>query len=120
MILKKFKIEIYEWKVTFIEITSKKDWKKVNKIQKGFGVDKNTIKETRMHIKAGSKDGGLHSWNRFRKSIILLYPSSSMRQRIKVICHEKRHCEDRILEHLRVYGVEAPAYLAGYLSKKLI
>lgn len=121
MKIKKFKVDVYEWKITFIEVTSKKDWKRVNKIQKKFGVERNIIKNTKKQIKGGSKNGGYHSYNtKYWESIILIYPSSSKTQRLKVLCHEKRHCEDIILEHLSVYGTEAPAYLAGYLAKKLL
>ena len=121
MKIKKFKVDVYEWKITFIEVTSKKDWKKVNRIQKKFGVEKSVIKDVRSHIKNGNKNGGYHSYNvKYWESIILIYPSTSKKQRTKVICHEKRHCEDKILEHTSVYGTEAPAYLAGYLGKMLI
>ena len=98
-----------------------KDWKKVNRIQKKFGVEKSVIKDVRSHIKNGNKNGGYHSYNvKYWESIILIYPSTSKKQRTNVICHEKRHCEDKILEHTSVYGTEAPAYLAGYLGKMLI
>lgn len=34
-----------------------------------------------------------------------------------VVNHEKRHIEDRILQHCGIDDIEAAAYLAGYLSK---
>jgi hypothetical protein len=120
MKIKKFKVDVYDWKVTLIEITSKKDYKKVIPILKKFGCEKEIVKNTKFHIKNGSKNGGHHSYDtKYWESIILIYPSTSKKERMRVLCHEKRHCEDKILEELSVYGVEAPAYLAGYLAKKL-
>ncbi len=120
MKIKKFKVDVFEWKVTFIEVTSRKDWKKVFRIQKKFGVSKETIKETKQNIQRGCTDGGLHSWNGFYESLIIIYRHTSKKQRTKVICHEKRHCENRILDHLSIYNNETEACLAGFLSKKLL
>jgi hypothetical protein len=121
MKIKKIKIDVYEWKLTFIEITKKKDYKKVIPMLKKFGVLKKVVKQTKHHIKVGSMDGGHHSYKEsHRKSIILIYPSTSKKKRINVIDHEKRHCEDIILNHLNIHDEEASACLAGYLGKYLM
>ena len=79
------------------------------------------IRETGDDIKIGAKNGGHHSYNvESRKSVITLYESSSKRNRINIIFHEKRHIEDRICKHCGIDDMEAAAFLAGYIAEKLI
>ena len=118
---KKFRVDVYDWFVGFVEVESKKDCKKIIHILKRFGVEKNVINEVRQNIKNGRENGGQHSYNRnIRESLILIYPCSSKKDRRGVIAHEKRHCEDVILQYFHIYDKEAASCLAGYLSEKLI
>jgi len=116
----KFKINVYDWDVRFIEIESKNDLSKARQIMNKFGVDKQTIKYNLENIKKNRKNGGTHSHDNYnRKSLIFILPSSSKRDRRNVLAHEKRHCEDNILEWFNIKDIEASAMLAGYLSEKL-
>ena len=120
MKIKKFEVEIYEWKVTLIETTSVKDFKKVKKHLSAIGVSKEDLKYVKTNF--SKVDGGDHFYhpNR-RESILILYRMTSINQRLNIICHEKRHLEDRIKLFCHIGDdVESLGYLAGYLGKMLI
>jgi hypothetical protein len=121
MKVRKIKVELYDWRVSLIDITSKKDVPRTNRILKKFGVTKEDRLIVLKNIEDGMYDGGEHFYNtRQRKSIIFLYRITSQKSRKNILCHEKRHLEDRILNHCLVDDIESAAYLAGYLGEKLL
>ena len=120
MKIKKFNIAMYNWKITFVEITSKKDIKKVDKILSKFKVKKESRKTVKENIRDKCVNGGNCFWNNdYHKTLIFLYPSTSKKTRQQILSHEKRHCEDSLLEHLNIKDFESAACLSGFLGKKL-
>ena len=120
MKLLKFKVPIYDWKITFIEVTSKKDSKKVHKIYKKFKVGKYDLKDITNIVKKGYVNGGRFSYDfSYQEGIIIIFKTTSKKERRKVLKHECRHCEDRILQHAHVEDIEASAYLAGFISEHI-
>jgi len=116
----KFKIPLYDWDITFIEVTSKKDAKKIGKIYKKFKADKESREDIVHAIKKGRVNGGRFTYDTlYCEAIILIFKTTSKKERRKVIRHESRHCEDRVLQHAHVYDIEASAYLAGFLASKI-
>jgi len=120
MKIKKFKVDIYEWKVTLMETNSVKDFKKVKKQLLSIGVSKDDLDYVKTNL--SRVNGGDHFYHSNRKeSILILYRMTSKKQRINILCHEKRHLEDRIKEFCHLGGtIEPLGYLAGYLGKMLI
>jgi hypothetical protein len=119
MEIKRFKVDVYNWKVTLIETTSPKDWKRVKRELIKFRVTSEDLAQAKSDIY--KHNGGEHFYNIGRReSLILMYPMRSKKARTEMICHEKRHLENRIFEFCQMDDNEASAYLAGYLAKKLI
>lgn len=119
MKIKKFKIDVYDWDVTFIETKSEMDFERVKKELVKFKIKKDDIEYVREQMKR--KNGGEHFYQKERReSLVILYPMSSARMRMEVICHEKRHVEDRLLQRCCIDDVEAAAYIAGFLGKMMI
>lgn len=113
-----FKIPIYDFDVTVLEVESKKDKAKVNTILSNLIPNRESIDEVLGYIEDGSMNGGDTFRNLlYRKFVVVLYPFKDIETRREVINHEKRHIEDRILEYCRISDIEASAYLAGYISK---
>ena len=117
---KTFKVPIYDYTVVFIEIESSEDADKVVPIFKSLKMVDEDIESEVARIKRGCYDGG-NTWRNLERKtfMILLYPFSSSLKRRNVLNHEKRHLEDRILEHCQINDLEAAGYLAGFLSEKI-
>lgn len=110
-------IPIYEYNVIYIEITSPKDKRLVENVMVEMGCSEDDLNEIRFCFDNESVDGGFTLRNLFKKVfLVLVFPCSTKERRRMVVNHEKRHVEDRILEHCDVKDIEAAAYLAGYLS----
>lgn len=113
-----FKIPIYDFDVTILEVESKDDKDDVNTILSNLIPDKKTIDEVLSYIEDGSMNGGYTFRNMlYKKFVVVLYPFKDIETRREVINHEKRHIEDRLLEYCDISDIEASAYLAGYISK---
>jgi len=118
MLVLKFKTEIYDWVVTYIEITHKDNH--IKKKLKKHGLSKAYIKDRLPHIKKNHQ-GGDHVCNyNFRESIIVIYNCKSKKAKTNVVAHEKRHLEDSILTHWGINDREANATLAGYIAEMLL
>ncbi len=116
----KFNIKIYDWDVFYIEVESKKDAKKVVKKLKSIGVPKDVMDHIGPEIKDNAMNGGEHFYNPGKRwSIIFMHQTSSNSCKFEIVCHEKRHIEDRIMEYLGLEGTEAGAFIAGYIAKNL-
>jgi hypothetical protein len=113
-----FKIPIYDFDVTILEVESKEDKAEVNAILSNLTPDKESIDEVLGYIEDGSMNGGDTFRNLLRrKFVVVLYPFKDIETRREVVNHEKRHIEDRVLEYCGISDIEASAYLAGYISK---
>ena len=119
MKVKKIKIPIYDYDVKMIEV-EKGD--KPSKVTKECGsLTKADRKLISSNIKNEYIDGGVLYYNLSRrKFVIIVYMVTSKKNRIEIIGHEKRHVEDRLLNHCAVTDLEAAGYLSGWLAKKLI
>ena len=75
------------------------------------------IKDIKLKVQ-NHNEGGATTFH--RKSdcslFVIIYPQPSVYRKEECISHEKRHCEDFILEHLGIDDKEAAAYLAGWFS----
>ena len=117
----RFKIPIYDFDVTLIEVDGSGDVEPIRRLLRRVGGRNESLEsEILGAVENGSIDGGwtLSALGRSLFYVILL-PMSSSEQRIRVLNHEKRHIEDDLLEYCGVNDKEAAAYLAGYLSLKL-
>ena len=111
-----FKIDIYDWKVYYIEVEKKKDAKEVEKFCKKLNIDSDTIIK---NIKNGYIDGGCHIYNE-RWSVIFLYMMTSKNKKIEILVHETTHAADRIKRYCELKGTESRAFLTGFITKKLL
>ena len=68
----------------------------------------------------GCGSGTTYHNNQKIEICVIIYPQPNEDRRIETIMHEKRHCEDFILEKLDIDDMEAAAYLAGWLAVKFI
>lgn len=116
----KFKIPIYDWKITIALIESVEDASSLATILKPFRVDKNSLEKELAFVRNNSFDGG-DTWRDFdrREGLIIVFRCTSKAVLYEVINHEKRHLVDRILQWARIDDLEAAAYLDGYISKQL-
>lgn len=121
MKVKSFTIPIYDYRVTLVEIESKEDKDKFIPVFKRIGPNKEDFEEELSNLDDGLYNGGMTYTNTSIKTfMIILYPMKSKKKRLGVLGHEKRHIEDRLLEHCQVNDIEAAAYLAGFLTEKLM
>ena len=127
MITKKLDIDIYGWTIHYTEV-EKGDKSKVvlNRIRKFIPkkqrVDyRDWLNEVKENIDDKRTDGGVCSyWGLYRRTSVLIYRTTSKKQRRMVIAHELRHVVDQILHnHNIVWDKEAAAYLQGYIFMKL-
>lgn len=115
----KFDIPIYNIQVDLLQIESKKDLRNVHTIMRSINCEQSFLDDVESNIKDGCFDGGEIYRNLFlRKMLVIFYPMSDDETRAEVYSHEKRHIEDRILEHFSVDDIESAALLAGYLARK--
>ena len=114
-----FKTPYYDYNVTLIQVESDKDADAVCKYLAKEKMGGEYIDEIKECITEGYRNGGETNWNSRTKRIIgLFYEFLSDKDRANVYAHEKRHIEDRILQHCKVEDIEASAYLAGFLGER--
>jgi hypothetical protein len=117
----KFWVPMFEWTVTVLEVESTKDYKLIDKILKKSGVHEESRERVKDDIIQKRVNGGDHFYSIGSKwSIVVLGAFTSDKQRNHILCHEKRHVEDRILDTYNMRDIEAAGMLAGYLGKKMI
>ncbi len=120
MKVRRFKIPIYDYSVVLAELESKDDSEELKKVLNWINAGKEDTEEMVAGLRNGLHDGGYTYCDlRKKKFLILLFPFTSPPERMNTLGHEKRHMEDRIMEHCRVDDIEAAGYLAGFLTKKL-
>ena len=120
MKVKRFKIPIYDFRVTLVEAESKEDSDSVSKVLLRETIHKDDVKEICDDVKKGKQNGGYTYRNiKYRLFVIFLFPMTSQKIRINILGHEKRHVEDRLAEHIQLNDIEGMAFLAGFLAEKL-
>lgn len=120
MIKKSFKVPLYCFDCTFIELEGKEDADALSRELRRLRVTEDIYEELVVSCREGDVDGGWTITNFGNKRIcVVLLPMRSDDRRISVLGHEKRHVEDDILSHCGVDDKEASAYLAGFLSLHL-
>lgn len=114
----KFNVPIYGYDVTVIEIEGKRDKAKVRKEMEEVKCTQEHIDSVADGIDKGNYNGG-HTFRNLdiMSFLVIIYPCKDEATRREIINHEKRHVEDRLLQHCGVEDVESSAYLAGYLSR---
>jgi len=120
MIIKKIKIDVYDWTVYFLEVESSKDAKKILPYLKKLMIPPEEIDRSISIIKDDRYNGGDHFCLKDRKwSVVILYRSSSSKARRRILAHEKRHVEDVLLEYSGIKDKESAGFLSGFLAMKL-
>lgn len=117
---KEFKIPLYDTRIILLEMESKEDASAIGKELKKARVNKEDVADVVVRIGNNSYNGGATYRNSGLKLfIILLYKSTTEKQRLNTLGHEKRHVEDFIIKEYNIEGIEAIAYIAGFLTEKL-
>lgn len=113
-------IPIYEIDLYFVSIDGPEDSDIVAPFLKRGGVEQKDIEERVEMIREDKFNGGATIYNFGQKKVtILLHRVTDHKTRIRILGHEKRHAEDRILNACGVDDIEAAGYLAGFLTEKL-
>ena len=121
MIIKKFKIPLYDYEVTYIRLAHiDGEDKQVEKILTRMGANAESLNNTLDDMRNKRVDGGEHYFNlQDGKSVVIIFPCRSNDKLISIIAHEKRHLEDRVLQWASVNDIESAGFLAGYLAKMM-
>lgn len=114
-----FYVPIYDIDVMLVQIEGKADAEEIAKPAQWIKLEKNELEELKNAISRGCFNGG-DTWRNLeiRKFMIDFLTFSTKDKKTEVYNHEKRHLEDRILEHACVNDIEASAMLAGFLGVK--
>lgn len=117
MKVRNFTIPIYDYKVTLLIIEGPTDADACAKYLAKFKCQKEDVEDVLFDIKNKCVNGG----NTFRnldmkRFLVVIYPCTSRDVLANILAHEKRHIEDRLLEHVNIDDIEASAYLSGYLA----
>lgn len=120
MIVKNIRIPIFNHNLYVFEVEKKKDIDKLIKELKSLDIlDAEEEKDVRNHVELGS-DGAATYYRRGDCTlVVVIYIQTEDGRRREVLAHEKRHCEDDILEHLGINDKETAAYLAGWLAREV-
>ena len=119
MIKLKFNIPLYDFDVTLLQIESKGDKEDVVKFMKGIKCQEQFITGVTDYIEKGAINGG-ETYRNFdlRKILVIFCPMKNESTRAEVYSHEKRHIEDRVMQHASVDDIESAGLLAGFLGRK--
>lgn len=119
MKIKRFRIPIYEYDVIYVELEKTSgEADAIEKLLISIGATTEDINEMVQDVKDSRSGGGNHFYN-FRKeiSLIIIDPHKDIVRKTSTIAHEKRHMEDRILQHFKIDDIESAGLLSGYLAK---
>lgn len=117
MIKSKFHIPIYDIDITMVQIENSNDKKPIEKLLNSVAVNEEDKQKTLDDVENESVNGGdAYRCLGARKMLIIFFPFTNNDEKINTFDHEKRHIEDRILEHFNVQDNESAALLAGYLA----
>lgn len=113
-----FKVPIYDVELTLVQVEKKSDEGHVVSLLKAHDVAQEHIEGVMDNIEKGHMDGGVTFHDLpARVILVVFYPFTSLRWESNIYSHEKRHCEDRILEFFSVEDIESGGLLAGYLGE---
>ena len=114
----KFNIPLYDVDVLIVQIESPEDKEEIKKICEEKNID--FTEEFEDAILRGAVNGGDTYRDLNNRNIVMfLYPFDDVKKRQNILCHEKRHIEDRVLSYFGVDDIESAALLAGFLGEKL-
>lgn len=120
MIVKRIKIPIFKYNLTLIEVEEHEDYKIIGKELKRFKLSDEYYNEVIRNTRY-SYDGAITFSNcSIMQIVVIIYKSSSEKNRIENINHEKRHVVDDIVASLEIKDKETPAYIDGYISSKIL
>lgn len=120
MVKYNFDVQIYGFKIEVAELSFDDSKDKIVEVLEENKLEKEDIEEIVKKIDRESYNGADTFANFSEKRfLIIVYPCKTSEDRREIINHEKRHVEDRILEHCGINDIEAAGYLAGFLSKYL-
>ena len=112
-----FEVPMLDFEVKLIQIEGKKDYAKVKKHEFLQNIPDEDKEEICQNVKDNVCDGACVLRNlSLKQLIVVFYRFESEEKKISVYAHEKRHVEDRIMEHLHIEDFETAAYLAGFLA----
>lgn len=119
MITYKFDIPIYDIRIDLIQVENKDDANGVVRFMQTIKCQQEFIDEVTENIKKGYFNGG-ETFRNFdlRKMLIIFYPMENEETRAEVYSHEKRHIEDRVMQHESVDDIESAGLLAGFLGRQ--
>ena len=114
-------IPFYDFGVRLIEVEKGDTFSDIRPSLRYLPIPTDILEDIEDSIRNGGTDGGrwIRSFPR-KRFILLILPHRNAAERIDTICHEKRHIEDVIIQFCELEGIEAHAYLAGFLGKKLL
>lgn len=119
MKIKEIYVPIFTYLITYIKVENFSDveTKKVTLALKKCKIDDENIDEFIEKMKIKYTGGASTFSNKnFCELVVLIYPQNSKERELETIMHEKRHCEDLILEQLGIEDMETAAYLSGWLA----
>ena len=117
MIRYDFRVPIYDFDCTIVQLKEKENPKKILRLLNDFNIGQEIKNEIITNMHNEYIDSALTLTNRNeRLLLVILYPISSMERFINIAAHEKRHMEDKITEVVELENGEGTAYLAGYLA----
>lgn len=119
MITYKFDIPIYDIRIDLIQVENKEDANGVVRFMQTIKCQQEFIDDVTENIKKGCVNGG-ETFRNFdlRKMLIIFYPMENEETRAEVYSHEKRHIEDRVMQHESVDDIESAGLLAGFLGRQ--
>lgn len=121
MIIKNFTIPIFDIRVRLIETERNT---KLNELKKHLDWIRPEINLREMiedKIKDEAYNGGVTIFNQSsHEFLVLIYRPTSIKNRLNIIGHEKRHVEDGILDHCNIDDIETAGFLAGFLTEKML
>lgn len=115
----RFRVPLYGFDVTLVQTEGVGDKDGVLSLMRGLRCPREHMDIVSEYLDRGSYDGGDTFYNfRSRSILVVFYGFRTEGSRYEVYSHEKRHVEDRILEHMSVHDIESAALLAGFLGRK--
>ena len=119
MIRLRFRVPLYGFDVTLVQTEGAVDKAGVLSLMRGLRCPREHMDIVSEYLDRGSYGGGDTFYNFSSRSILVVfYGFRTEGSRYEVYSHEKRHVEDRILEHMSVHDIESAALLAGFLGRK--
>lgn len=115
----RFNIPLYDFDVTLIQVEEKGDVDGTLSVMRSIKCPQEYLDSVKDYIERGCFGGGDTFYNfDMRSMVVVFYNFKTDLSRWEVYSHEKRHIEDRVLQHTRVDDIESAGLLAGFLGRK--